>query len=355
MEGVVVTARKNGSIVSVSVTSDARGHYAFPESRLEPGEYKISIRAVGYEISAPTTAEIVAEKTATADIRLKKTRNMAISSSRPTSGARWRWPDRRPPPLARMIRYSVTGSGWADPSTLDFLRGIAERGALAPLLVLITARPEFRQPWGVRSHHGTISLVPLDRHQVRDMVSALAARHALLNEMVESVTERTGGVPLFVDELLVSIKSELTRLGPLIDLEAIREPPGSRTEGGLPRRGRSSSATRGSSRADAHLTNEPTPCPSSCCACGGRWRWFSARRAAPGPAIGSGAWPAPLALFGAEGFPDNGPGPGTWAAALQAAPRPFAYRPLPWAHARLAHRAFGVQAWPWRQSSWRAI
>ena len=77
MEGVVVTARKNESIVSVSVTSDARGHYTFPENRLEPGEYKLSIRAVGYEISAPTTAEVAAEKTATADIKLKKTRNLA--------------------------------------------------------------------------------------------------------------------------------------------------------------------------------------------------------------------------------------------------------------------------------------
>ena len=36
MEGVVVTARKNGSIVSVSVTSDTRGHYAFPESNSIP-------------------------------------------------------------------------------------------------------------------------------------------------------------------------------------------------------------------------------------------------------------------------------------------------------------------------------
>jgi virginiamycin B lyase len=77
MEGVVVTAHKNGSIVAVSVTSDARGRYAFPESRLEPGDYKITIRAVGYEINGPTTAQIVAEKTATADIKLKKTRNVA--------------------------------------------------------------------------------------------------------------------------------------------------------------------------------------------------------------------------------------------------------------------------------------
>ena len=90
---------------------------------------------------------------------------------------------------------------WADPTTLDLLRGIAERGALAPLFVLITARPEFRPPWGTRSHHSTISLSPLDRHQVRDMVGELASRHALPKEVVEGVTERTGGVPLFVEEV----------------------------------------------------------------------------------------------------------------------------------------------------------
>ena len=64
---------------------------------------------------------------------------------------------------------------WADPTTLDVLRGIAERGALAPLFVVATTRPEFRPPWGVRSHHGTISLAPLDRLQVREMVVELAA------------------------------------------------------------------------------------------------------------------------------------------------------------------------------------
>ena len=33
---------------------------------------------------------------------------------------------------------------WADPTTLDLLRSLAERGAQAPLFILITARPEFR-------------------------------------------------------------------------------------------------------------------------------------------------------------------------------------------------------------------
>ena len=49
---------------------------------------------------------------------------------------------------------------WADPTTLDVLRGIAERGAGAPLVVLATMRPEFRAPWIVRSHHSVTSLGP---------------------------------------------------------------------------------------------------------------------------------------------------------------------------------------------------
>jgi predicted ATPase len=99
------------------------------------------------------------------------------------------------------VVLAVEDLHWADPTTLDVLRGIAERGALAPLFVLITARPELRPGWGMRSHHATISLAPLDRQQVRHMVSGLAARHALSRDVIESVTERTGGVPLFVEEV----------------------------------------------------------------------------------------------------------------------------------------------------------
>jgi predicted ATPase len=102
---------------------------------------------------------------------------------------------------AQPVVLTLEDLRWADPTTLDVLRGIAERGALAPLFILLTARPEFRPSWGARSHHGAISLVPLDRYQVRHMVEELAARHALAKELIEGVTERTGGVPLFVEEV----------------------------------------------------------------------------------------------------------------------------------------------------------
>ena len=53
----------------------------------------------------------------------------------------------------------------------------------------------------MRSHHGTISLAPLDRAQVREMVAQLSARHALARDVVDHVAARTGGVPLFVEEV----------------------------------------------------------------------------------------------------------------------------------------------------------
>ena len=90
---------------------------------------------------------------------------------------------------------------WADPTSLDLMQALAERGAQAPLLILATARPEFRPPWSLRSHHSVVSLSPLDRANVAQMVGELAARHALSQEVVEGVSERTGGVPLFVEEV----------------------------------------------------------------------------------------------------------------------------------------------------------
>jgi class 3 adenylate cyclase/tetratricopeptide (TPR) repeat protein len=90
---------------------------------------------------------------------------------------------------------------WADPTSLDLLKMLAERGATAPLMIVATARPEFRAPWVTRSHHGIISLVPLDRKQVLQMVGSIAERNALSPDALEAVAVRTGGVPLFIEEV----------------------------------------------------------------------------------------------------------------------------------------------------------
>jgi tetratricopeptide (TPR) repeat protein len=90
---------------------------------------------------------------------------------------------------------------WADPTSLDVLRSLAERGGQVPLFLVTTSRPEFRPSWAMRSHHSVISLAPLDRAQVFQMVGELASRHALPKDVFEGVSERTGGVPLFIEEV----------------------------------------------------------------------------------------------------------------------------------------------------------
>ena len=115
--------------------------------------------------------------------------------------------------LAAMVAWLLAGARaqplvlafedlhWADPTSLDLLKMLTERGATAPLMIVATARPEFRAPWATRSHHGVISLVPLDSQQVRQMVGAISERNALSAEAIEGVTVRTGGVPLFIEEV----------------------------------------------------------------------------------------------------------------------------------------------------------
>jgi streptogramin lyase len=76
MEGVLVSAKKDGSTIRITVVSDARGRYSFPAARLEPGNYQISIRAVGYDLDGAGAAAVEASKSASADLKLKKTRNL---------------------------------------------------------------------------------------------------------------------------------------------------------------------------------------------------------------------------------------------------------------------------------------
>ena len=77
MEGVVVSARKEGSTIRISVITDAQGQFSFPATKLEPGSYKISIRAAGYGLEGSSTADVVVgNKSTTADLKLSKTRDL---------------------------------------------------------------------------------------------------------------------------------------------------------------------------------------------------------------------------------------------------------------------------------------
>src|SRR5262249_36168968 len=115
--------------------------------------------------------------------------------------------------LAAMVNWAIAGARvqplvlviedlqWFDPTSIDLIHALSERSAQAPLLILATARPEFRPPWSLRSHHSVISLTQLNEVKVERRVVELASRHALSAEVVKGVSERAGGVPLFIEEV----------------------------------------------------------------------------------------------------------------------------------------------------------
>ena len=80
MEGVLVSAKRAGSTITITVATDAQGRYAFPRTRLEPGAYAIRIRATGYEL-APATVDVTAHQTAQLDLTLRKTQDLAAQLS----------------------------------------------------------------------------------------------------------------------------------------------------------------------------------------------------------------------------------------------------------------------------------
>src|SRR6202007_897795 len=81
MEGVVVSARRDGANFTVSVVSDAQGNYSFPRSHLEPGKYTLTIRAVGYDLSGSGSVTIAEGKVSNADLKLEKTKDLASQLS----------------------------------------------------------------------------------------------------------------------------------------------------------------------------------------------------------------------------------------------------------------------------------
>jgi virginiamycin B lyase len=81
MEGVLVSAKKDGSTITVTVVSDAQGNYSFPASKLEPGQYSIRIRAIGYDLDRPAAVAVPAQQPAKLDLKLRKTEDLAAQMS----------------------------------------------------------------------------------------------------------------------------------------------------------------------------------------------------------------------------------------------------------------------------------
>src|SRR4030095_4553275 len=94
---------------------------------------------------------------------------------------------------------------WADPSTLELLEFLQEQAPTARLLLVLTARPEFRPPWAPRSYVTPLTLTRLLRPQVEELVLRMTGGKSLPAEGLRQIVEKTHGIPLFVEELVKTI------------------------------------------------------------------------------------------------------------------------------------------------------
>ena len=90
---------------------------------------------------------------------------------------------------------------WCDPSSLDLLSMIIERNAASRVLLVMVARPEFKAPWGERSHLTPIKVTNMNKRQTREIAQGLSPECRLPGQVLETIIERSGGIPLYIEEL----------------------------------------------------------------------------------------------------------------------------------------------------------
>jgi class 3 adenylate cyclase/tetratricopeptide (TPR) repeat protein len=90
---------------------------------------------------------------------------------------------------------------WIDPTSLELMSLSVEQVKRLPVLLLITARPEFKPPWPNESHVTALAPTRLGRADAAALVDCVVGGKALPTRVVEQILARTDGVPLFVEEL----------------------------------------------------------------------------------------------------------------------------------------------------------
>jgi predicted ATPase/class 3 adenylate cyclase len=110
---------------------------------------------------------------------------------------------------------------WIDPSTLDFVKSLIERLVSTKLMLLLTAREEFKPGW-TYPQLVQINLDRLSRSDCFAMVERMTQGTRLPRLVLDEIVAKTDGVPLFVEELTKAVmQSDLLRdAGDLRELDA---------------------------------------------------------------------------------------------------------------------------------------
>ena len=94
---------------------------------------------------------------------------------------------------------------WIDPTTLELLTLVIERVQHLPVLLLVTARPEFKPPWPAYAHLTNIALGRIGQEDGASLIAKVTGGKALPDEVLQQILARTDGIPLFLEELTKTV------------------------------------------------------------------------------------------------------------------------------------------------------
>jgi class 3 adenylate cyclase len=103
------------------------------------------------------------------------------------------------------VMMLVEDAHWMDPTSRESFDIIIDRVPSLPVLLIITYRPEFMPPWVGRPHVTLLSLNRLSPRQRAEMIGRVTGGKALPKEIVDQISDRTDGVPLFIEELTKAV------------------------------------------------------------------------------------------------------------------------------------------------------
>ncbi len=102
---------------------------------------------------------------------------------------------------------------WADTQSEEVIRAIADVVAASPVLMILTFRPGYLHPSMDLPHAHRIVLCDLDSAARSQLAEATLEAAELPDSLVEGVTEKAEGNPLFIEEVAKAIAAGATDIG----------------------------------------------------------------------------------------------------------------------------------------------
>jgi class 3 adenylate cyclase/tetratricopeptide (TPR) repeat protein len=94
---------------------------------------------------------------------------------------------------------------WTDPTSLEVFGRVVDRIRSLPVLLIVTLRPEFQPPWIERPHVTALTINRLAERDIGVMIDHIVGDKSLPTSILQDITERSDGVPLFVEEITKAV------------------------------------------------------------------------------------------------------------------------------------------------------